>query len=130
MRESPDKEQSARHRGVRLGTPGGFFGKLIALVVFVLVLALFFAFSLVLLVIATVAGVIVWGYFKYRTYLLRQAYARGEAASPSPDPFAAPAAGADRQGLIIEGEASREAAPDALPTDPPADPADPTDRPR
>lgn len=58
--------------------PRGIFGKLLGVVIGLLVLTVVFAFSLVLLVVVAVAGLVLWGYLKYRAGVLRRAEARGD----------------------------------------------------
>jgi hypothetical protein len=123
-----------RRAGFRLSGPGGFFGKLLAAVLGLLLLVPVFALSLAFLAVALavvlLGGLVFWGYLKYRVAALRRAEQRRRDAHPGDppeDPFGRP--GAPRQGgLIIEGEARRADAPAKGPAGAPAEPV--ADEPR
>ena len=94
----------------RVSAPGGFFGKLVAVVLGTAVLAAAFVFSIVLLVVLLAGGLIFGGYLWWKTRDLRkqlraqqqiwaqQRAAQAEAQSP-------------QAGQVYEGEVIRETDP-------------------
>ncbi|WP_126445399.1 hypothetical protein [Sulfuricystis multivorans] len=75
-------------------TGSGLFAKLLGVIVGTVLLVVGFMFSLVVLAVAVVLGIAVWGWFWWRTRALRKALR--EAVS---------AGGANQAGEVIEGEA-------------------------
>lgn len=112
MRDPSQQAQHTTHHDrlsvLRLMLPGGWLGKLLALLVGLLALVLVFAFSVVLLVVAAAAALLFWLYVKYRAAILRRpATVQQGQRHPAPDR-------GQPNGLIIDGEARRE---DASPID-------------
>ena len=86
------------------GQPSGPLGKIIATLVGLLTLAAAFMFSLVFVVVLAIAGLIVWGYFWWKTREVRR---RIKEAQESAQPFGQAPTGGTGDGDIIEGEAVR-----------------------
>lgn len=122
------RPKQAGYSRVHAIAPGGFLSKLLGLAGALVVLILVFAFSLVLLAVVAVAGLLIWGYLKYRARALRRAEARGDfdfggvRGSRRHDHGEGPHQRADpggpAGGLIIEGEVVREDAPAGKPPQP------------
>lgn len=102
-----------RQSGADLVPPGGLFGKIVAAILALTLLGVIFALSLVFLALVLVAGVVFWGYFKYRAWARRRGRS-GDGSGPGSPPGGFGGPGSARTepdthpgGLIIEGEASR-----------------------
>jgi hypothetical protein len=95
-----DSRQRHRGSGVRIvGLPGGVFGRLLALFVVVGVAVLAVSFSLLLLALLFVAGVIIWLYFA-----VRRGLSSGRAAAAR-RPRSDAAAGRVIEGQVLGREA-------------------------
>lgn len=84
-----------------LSIPGGWFGKLLALLLAAAIAVLALTFSLAILAVAFVVGLAIWGYFLIRRALLgsppsSRAPRGAEGRRPPPDDEAG--------GRVIEGE--------------------------
>lgn len=106
-------------------TPPSLWQKIVGGVVMVGVFALALTFSVALFAVVITVGLVVWGYFWWKTRAVRKAMREHMAAGMDPRRAAAeaysstraeaPGARAETRGLIIEGEVVREVKDEDVP---------------